>query len=84
MVYDLKINGLKALTMVENKRILKDIAKRFAKAIVIDSAQEAFSETGLTIEEEYYIIEQLKIIANRITDLPVQLSTETLVNEYFD
>ena len=70
--------------MVENKRILKDIAKRFAKAIVIDSAQEAFSETGLTIEEEYYIIEQLKIIANRITDLPVQLSTETLVNEYFD
>ena len=70
--------------MVENKRILKEIAKRFAKAIVIDSAQEAFSETGLTIEEEYYIIEQLKIIANRITDLPVQLSTETLVNEYFD
>lgn len=70
--------------MVKNKRILKEIARRFAKAALHDSADFAFSECGLSREEEMYIIEQIEQIAEKITPLDIAISTEALVNEYFD
>jgi len=68
-----------------DKRILKEIAKRFAKSILLDSGTSdyAFMESGLTEEEHQYVIEELHKIAERITDLPVSDDTESLVKEYY-
>jgi hypothetical protein len=70
--------------MVKNKRILKEIAKRFAKAVLKDSSDCAFMDTGLSIEEEMYIGKQLLLIGEKITELPIINCTEDLVNEYYD
>lgn len=70
--------------MVKNKRILKEIAKRFAKGALHDSAECAFMDCGLTAEEEQFIVDQIELIAEKITSLPINNNTEALVNEYFD
>ena len=69
---------------VKNKRILNEIAKRFAKAVLKDSSDFAFMGTGLTQDEEEYISQQLELIGEKITSLPIVNNTEDLVNEYFE
>lgn len=74
------------MSEVKNKRILKEIAKRFAKSVVYNSeaAVHFWGQTDLLTDEGVaYIQECLHEIAERITDKPISTDTETLVAEYF-
>jgi len=69
-----------------DKRILKEIAKRFAKSVLLESGTSdfAFMESGLTEDEHQYVIEELRKIGERITPLPVTNDATELVKEYYD
>lgn len=70
--------------MVKDKRILNEIAKRFAKSVVFECADFAFMDTELTEEEEQYINGYMSKIGDRITKLPMATNAEDLVNEYYE
>lgn len=69
-----------------DKRILKEIAKRFAKSVLLESGTSdfAFMDSGLSIEEEQFVIEELHKIGERITALPVTNDATELVKQYYD
>ena len=46
--------------VVKNKRILKEISKRYAKSILVHPVQEAFDNLGLTEEESKFISDEVK------------------------
>jgi len=71
--------------MVKNKNILKEIAKRYAAAILnCSEAIVAFEETGLSVEECFYIDECLHNIASRLTNKDIISDVFRLVNEYYE
>ena len=70
---------------LENKLILKEIAKRWCKGIISsNSAMKSFCDTGFTIEEINYIQSESDKIAKRITNKETPVNVEELVNEYYD
>lgn len=69
---------------VKNKNVLKEIARRYAKSLLINAIHDSFGEMGLSNEEIIYIGEQIEIIGMRITPLPPCTSTGELVSEYYD
>lgn len=69
--------------MVENKRKLQKIAKRFAKSVIFECLDFAFTYTELTDEEQQYINGYMVEIGNKITKLPIADKAEDLVNEYY-
>lgn len=76
---------LKLKAMPDNKRILKEIAKRFCKSVLYNSeASVHFDDTGLTEEEVEFIQKEIEAIASRITKLETITSTDELVNQYFE
>ena len=70
--------------MLKNKRALKEIAKRWAKGALFGSACTAFQDSGLTRDEDDYIIKCIDKIALSITELPINNSSDSLVSEYFE
>ena len=70
---------------VENKLVLREIAKRWCKGIIwANEAVVSFQDTELTIEEIDYIQEESNKIMQRITDKPISFNVEELVKEYYD
>ena len=69
---------------VKNKAALKEIAKRWAKGALTHDVMDAFSECLLTDEEVVYVVAELERIANRITKMDAAISTNELVEEYFE
>jgi len=71
--------------MVQNKRILKEIAKRWCKGIIFaNEASVSFEDTGLSSEEIDCIEDECKKIMERITKEDLAVNTESLVNEYYE
>lgn len=70
---------------VENKRILKEIAKRYAKSVLLESeAHIHFEGSALTDDEISYVEGCLRKLGERITDLDPVSSSIALVAEYFE
>ena len=67
-----------------DKLILKQIAKRWCKAILManDITDEETMEL-LSEEEQAYLLEQVEAIANRITDRQTDVSLNDLIKEYY-
>lgn len=67
-----------------DKLILKNIAKRWCKAILManDITDEETMEL-LSEEEESYLLEQVEAIANRITDKQTDVSLNDIIKEYY-
>lgn len=71
--------------MVNDKRILREIAKRWCKGII--SANEpmiSFQNTGLLLEQIEVIQDECLRIMDRITKLDTPTNTSTLVDEYYE
>lgn len=67
-----------------DKLILKQIAKRWCKAILManDITDEETMEL-LSEEEQVYLLEQVEAIANRITDRQADVSLNDIIKEYY-
>ena len=67
-----------------DKLILKNIAKRWCKAILManDITDEETMEL-LSEEEQAYLSEQVEAIANRITDRQTDISLNDIIKEYY-
>ena len=67
-----------------DKLILKQIAKRWCKAILManDITDEETMEL-LSEEEQAYLLEQVEVIANRITARQTDVSLNDIINEYY-
>jgi ribosomal protein L7Ae-like RNA K-turn-binding protein len=67
-----------------DKLILKQIAKRWCKAILManDITDEETIEL-LSEEEQEYLLEQVEAIANRITDRQTDVSLNDIIKEYY-
>ena len=68
-----------------DKLILKQIAKRWCKAILManDITDEETMEL-LSEEEQAYLLEQVEAIANRITDRQTDVSLNDIIKEYLN
>ena len=67
-----------------DKLILKNIAKRWCKAILManDITDEETMQL-LSEEEQSYLLEQVEAIANRITDRQTDISLNDIIKEYY-
>lgn len=67
-----------------DKLILKNIAKRWCKAILManDITDEETMEL-LSEEEQAYLLEQVEAIANRITDRQTDISLNDIIKEHY-
>ena len=67
-----------------DKLILKNIAKRWCKAILManDITDEETMQL-LSEEEQSYLLEQVEAIANRITDRQTDVSLNDIIKEYY-
>ena len=73
------------MNSVKNKRVLREIAKRWCKAIILaNEASVSFMYTGLSEDEMAEIQKESDKIANRITNLPAKFKVDDIVDEYFD
>jgi hypothetical protein len=67
-----------------DKLILKNIAKRWCKAILM--ANDITDEETMELrsqEEQDYLLEQVEVIANRITDKQTDTSLNDIIREYY-
>jgi len=68
-----------------DKRILKEITKRWIKGIIYSNeAIVAFGDSGLTEDEINYIQKCSNEISNRITTKSINFNVDDLVNEYYE
>lgn len=68
-----------------DKRILKEIAKRWCKAILIaNDVTDSETMEMLSQEEQDYLLSQVEVIANRITDRETDISLNDIIKEYYD
>lgn len=73
------------MAQVKNKRLLREMARRYAKGVILSAiGSEAFFHTGLSDEEEQEVWDELRRIADRVTKEDAALSATELVDEYFD
>lgn len=67
-----------------NKRILKKIAKDWAKGILFSTEGGSFEASmGLTHEEESYIIEEVHKIGRRIIGGNIEVDLEEIIKKYY-
>jgi len=70
---------------VKNKRILQEIARRWAKSCLCSGAAEtAFMDSILDVDEEKYVYDYIVKLGEGLTDKDYQVSTDDLVKEYFE
>ena len=68
-----------------DKRILKEITKRWIKGIIMaNESQISFMDSILTDEEIGYIQECSNAIAEKITEKKVIFDVDKLVSEYYE
>lgn len=68
-----------------DKRILKEITKRWIKGIIMaNEAQVSFMDSILTDEEIDYIQECSNAVAEKITEKEVIFDVDKLVSEYYE
>lgn len=72
------------MATVKNKRELRTIARRWAKGLLLAGTAEAFTDTGLTHEEQDEISAEVVRIANRITSEPQAIDSIALIEEYYE
>lgn len=73
------------MSRVENKRILRLIARRWAKGVLQHGGlSDAFTDSGLTDDEVEEIQQEVDRICERITSESAAPDTGRLVNEYFE
>lgn len=67
-----------------DKLILKNIAKRWCKAILMaNDITDKETMQLLSEEEQSYLLEQVEAIANRITDRQTDISLNDIIKEYY-
>ena len=67
------------------KRILKKIAKEWAKSILLATEHDCEELEGvITVSEENYIVEEVKRIAERITKESYLPTLESIVSKYYE
>ena len=71
---------------VKDKRVLKLIAKEWAKGILLATELASFDEDSdeyLDLDEQSYIVEEVHKIANRITEEDSLPSLNRIIEKYF-
>ena len=67
-----------------DKRILKNIAKDWAKGILYATGTDSFDDDSLlSLEEQEYIVEQVQNIAMKLTDGHVETNLDDIVAKYY-
>lgn len=67
-----------------DKRILKNIAKDWAKGILFATGTDSFDENSiLSLEEQEYIVEQVQNIGMKLTDGHVETNLDDIVAKYY-
>lgn len=66
-----------------DKLILKKIAKRFAKSILLNTQASVSFDNVLTDDESEYVCKELIKIANKITTDEDSSDVDSLVKEYY-
>jgi len=68
-----------------DKRILKEISKRIAKSVLHNALEVALMDENdlLTDEEISFIVSELGVIRDKITDKPVYNDFNELIKEYY-
>ncbi len=67
-----------------DKRILKNIAKDWAKSILIATAMDCDElDEVLSVEEQDYVVKEVEIIAGRITKETAETNLIEIVGKYY-
>lgn len=66
-----------------DKKILKQIAKEWAKGILLATSMDAFDEE-LDIEEQIFVLAEVYKIANKITTEEESGSLPEIIKKYYD
>jgi len=67
-----------------DKRILKNIAKDWAKGILFATGTDSFDENSiLSLEEQEYIVEQVQNIGMKLTSGYVETNLDNIVAKYY-
>ncbi len=67
-----------------DKRILKNIAKDWAKGILFATGTDSFDDDSLLSEEEQeYVVEQVQIIGMKLTGGHVETNLDDIVAKYY-
>jgi hypothetical protein len=67
-----------------DKRILKKIAKEWAKGILLATELQSFEESLLDEEEQDYVVSQVHKIAESITKEESIPSLEGIISKYYE
>jgi hypothetical protein len=67
-----------------DKRILKKIAKEWAKGILLATELQSFEESLLDEEEQDYVVSQVHKIAEMITKEESTPSLEGIISKYYE
>lgn len=68
-----------------DKRILKEIAKRWCKGILLANDMTDSETMDLLSEDEQdFILKEVELIAERITNKPTPISLNDLIREYYE
>ena len=74
--------------MIQNNRILKNIAKEWCKGILLscetNSFDDAIEEGYLTEEEASYIVEEAQRIAIKISKEPPSDDINDIIKKYYE
>lgn len=65
-----------------DKRILKQIAKEWAKGILLATDMDSFDKE-LDIDEQIFVLNQVHEIANKITKEPESGSLPEIIKKYY-
>ncbi len=67
-----------------DKRILKKIAKDWAKGILFATGTDSFEENSImSLEEQQYIVNEVQNIGMKLTDGNVETSLDDIVAKYY-
>ena len=68
-----------------DKLILKKIAKDWAKGILFSTEADSFDEDSLlSVEEQYYVVEEVQKIAMRLTNGNVEVNLDEIISKYYE
>lgn len=68
-----------------DKRILKKIAKDWAKGILVSTNMDSeFADEVLSYEEQKYIYEEVEKIGERIIDGNTEASLDDIIKKHYD
>jgi len=71
--------------IIKNKRVLNEIAKRWARGILKATQIDCdYADEMLSVDEQHYILNQVHLIAEKISDKNQNNSLSEIISEYFE